>query len=51
MARNVRRSSASPEATADAQARAREQFGLLEQFLDRTAAGEPEAAARTRLAR
>lgn len=50
MARNMRRSSASPEATADAQARAREQFGLIEQFLDRTAAGEPEAAARTRLA-
>jgi len=53
MARNVRRP-AEPQAPLEPptgrQAAAREQFGLIEQFLARTAPGQPEAAARTCLA-
>ena len=53
MACNVRRP-AEPQAPSEPpsghQAAAREQFGLIEQFLARTAPGQPEAAARTRLA-
>ena len=51
MARNVPRPSVPPEPPAALQATARERFTLIEEFLARTAAGQPEAAARTRLAR
>ncbi|HEY5307140.1 MAG TPA: DDE-type integrase/transposase/recombinase, partial [Casimicrobiaceae bacterium] len=50
MARNVRSPAKPPESSNDAQTAARERFDLIEQFLDRTAAGQPDATARTRLA-